>query len=162
MRPIDFEVVHADLMTSKSILYSENKKIPFMLNMAGYHAGQAIEKLLKIILKEERYDVYKELSDSHNISNLVIKVELCRKGFIDAHPFIGENADELSKFNNLRYGKKYIERDAVFAVYRAANQFYKELMNEYLQEFPDFYQNRRLANDELILKGKLDIAIDKE
>jgi HEPN domain-containing protein len=160
MRASDIELIHADIMSAKLILYGQNGNAPFMYNMAAYHSAQAIEKGLKYIIRDNDYILYKELADSHNISNLLLKVALIRLDFIDEHRFIAECADELSKFNNIRYGKNRISRDSTFSVYHAAKRFFKEMQQEYRQDYPDIKKNQQRANYEISQKKEIILKSD--
>ena len=157
IKAVDVELIHSDIMMANAAFYpnvNEPQK-PLMMNMAAYHAGQAIEKSLKVLIKDNRPDLYKEISDTHNISLLVLKAELCIDGFVSEHKFIGENSDELSKLNNLRYGKKYIDKDSTFLVLKEAKILYREIEGEMLKRFPNKSKNQRVAVYQLKQKEEI-------
>ena len=52
--PQELEIIHADLMVAKSILYADNNSSESvqMINLAAYHSVQAVEKSLKAIIRQ--------------------------------------------------------------------------------------------------------------
>lgn len=124
----------ADLIVAKKIFYDKERVWtvnPEMLNLAAYHSAQAVEKLLKLYVREKSEELFNSISHSHNISEVLIKLEFCRKGFVGAHPDIALNADIITRMNRLRYGDGQISRDDCYAILTLA----KNLCNEYLAEY---------------------------
>lgn len=140
----ELEIIHADLLVAKNILYPTNvdngaQNNPQLNNLAAYLSAQAIEKSLKAIVRDGG-EINAELSTSHNVVNLLLGVEMCKPNFIHEHQFIAQNAQNLSKVNGLRYGKKRIEKKDVVAIYKAARGLHRDLLQEYLKDNPDKQQ----------------------
>lgn len=123
----------ADLIIAKRMYYDENicSVNPEMHNMVAYHCGQAIEKYLKLIVREENDKLSDTIGYTHNISELLIKAECCKKGFIEQHTDLALNADLITKMSKLRYGEGQISRDDCYELLSIA----KSLSNEFLAEY---------------------------
>ena len=124
----------ADLILAKKVFYDDGKiwlVNPEIHNQVAYHSAQAIEKLLKLFVKEKSEELFETISYTHNISEVLIKLEFCRKGFVENHKDIALNADIISRMNRLRYGDGVISRDDCYVVLNIA----KALCSEYLQEY---------------------------
>lgn len=144
----ELEVIHADLLVAKDILYpsdgnNHSQNNPQLRNLAAYFSAQAIEKSLKGIIRDGG-EMDAELSVSHNVVNLLLSVEMCKPSFVHEHQFISQNAKNLSKANGLRYGKKGIEKNDTVAIYKAARELHRELQQEYLKDNPD---KRQMFNE---------------
>lgn len=144
----ELEVIHADLLVAKNILYppdggNHSQNNPQLNNLAAYLSAQAIEKALKNLV-HDKGEMNAELSVTHNIASLLISVELYNPNFIRNHEFVTQNAKSLSKANSLRYGKKGIDKGDAIAIYKAARDLHCELQQEYLSENPD---KRQMFNE---------------
>lgn len=125
----------ADLITAKKLFYDEDKiwaTNPEIHNMVAYHCGQAIEKLLKLVVREENDKLFDTIGYTHNISELLIKAECCKSGFVEQHKEIALNADLITKMSKLRYGEGQISRDDCHAVLTMAKNFCNEFLVEYV------------------------------
>lgn len=130
--PLSIDFVDADIDVAKDIFYkifnsdTPTKINPKMMNLCAYHAAQAIEKSLKFIYYKDtgRQDI------THNISELLVDVEMNRKGFIHDHREITENAHFITNLNNARYSGT-ISRDTAYKMLNIAKGFYKELCQEF-------------------------------
>ena len=168
MQAITIESARADLRLAKSIFYEKllSNTDYYMLNLAAYHAGQAMEKLIKDLIREHcSNDVYRDLYDKHNFESLLKALNEKLPDFNENHKFIAVNADELSKFNNLRYGKQYIEKDTVYLLLKEAKNFFREMETAYLSEFSDTKQNHIFAARVLKERGCIkltDTGADKK
>ena len=124
----------ADLILAKKVFYDDEKiwaKNPEIHNLVAYHSAQAIEKLLKLFVREKNEELYDTVSHTHNISEILIKLEFCRGGFVKGHSDIALNADIITRMNRLRYGDGIISRDDCYVVLNMA----KSLCYEYLKEY---------------------------
>lgn len=129
----EIEVIRTDITIAEKIFYA-NKNDTFMLNESAYHSGQAIEKSLKAFIKDRDINLYKLVSNVHSIESLLVKAEICEKGFIKNHEFLAANAEELSKFNALRYGIKHILKNETYQTLQAAKNLYREIEKQYIEE----------------------------
>lgn len=102
----DWGIINADMSIANNAMKKENDLA--MLNMAGYHYAQAIEKTLKGLVKanNERSRCF----GTHDLCFIVVETELCCPGFIQKFPYIAHNATELSSANGIRYGNKTIRK----------------------------------------------------
>ena len=148
MQAITLESAHADLRLAKKMFYQDlrGETDYYMLNLIAYHSAQVIEKLIKnIILEKCPSDVYRDLYDKHNFETFIKELKTYYPEFLDTHDYIVYNADELSKFNNLRYGKQCIFVEDVHELLQETKAFFKEMNKEYLKDYPDFKKNQEFA-----------------
>ena len=118
------ENVHADLMIAKGIIYGEANN-PYMYNMAAYHSVQAIEKCMKeLLLRTKNYE--EESLKTHNVPELLVKLEREYEGFINAHPVISDNAHQYMMMNQIRYEDKLCPPLVVKGIYKQAQRLYGE------------------------------------
>lgn len=147
--PRGLEVIHADIMIAKNILYPQNgdtsKQTPYLLNQAAYHSEQAVEKSLKAIIRAKNEQPDERVLKTHNIESLLLKAEMCQPNFILEHSFISENAHKLSCFNELRYGDESVNKADTYILYKEARTLFQELEKDYLKEFPDKKQFHNTA-----------------
>lgn len=135
MNVSELEVIKADLLTANMILKDNTgaKYNAYMVNMSAYHSGQAIEKCLKAIARENG-DLDDTVALSHSVEKLLLKAELHDEGFIQKHKYIAKNADTISKFNGLRYGMKSIALSDAKDIYFHAKELHKELEQRYMEK----------------------------
>lgn len=130
--PISIDLIDADIDVAKDIFYkiynsdTPTKINPKMMNLCAYHAAQAIEKTLKFIYYRDtgRQDM------THNISELLVDVEMNRKGYIHEHREMTEQAHFITNLNNARYGGS-VSRDTAYKILNIAKGLYKELCQEF-------------------------------
>lgn len=135
MKAHELELIHADLMAAKSILDSPDgrKENPYMMNLVGYHAQQAIEKSLKAIVRGAGKGD-DDLLHSHDMAGLCMEVQAIRPDFSEKYSFIFENARTLYHANELRYGETNIPAFTAKGILFNANKLYYELEKEYTKE----------------------------
>lgn len=150
--PRELEVVHADIMIAKNILYPQDgntsNQSPYLLNQAAYHSEQAIEKSLKAIIRAKDENPDEKILKTHNVEGLLLKVELCQPNFVQEHSFIAENAHKLSCFNELRYGDESVGKADTYILFKEARALYQEIEKEYLKDSPDKKQLHNAANQQ--------------
>lgn len=130
--PIDIDIIDVDLDCAKYLFYKTSnsdtpvKMNPKTMNLCVYHSAQVIEKSLKYIYYKDtgKQDI------THNISELLVDVEMNRKGFIGEHRSISENAHYITGLNNARYGGT-ISKDTAYKMLNIAKDIYKELCAEF-------------------------------
>ena len=159
----DLSVIQADLMIADNTIelakQSGNKDL---LCMAGYHLAQAAEKCLKAIVKVERKDIYKNLTQTHDITYIMQKAEIARHGTIAENLFIAENSDKLSAFNGLRYGLQSITLKEVEALRVAVKAFAERLEKDFEKENPDKKKNMENAEKEFERRNKVNLTLVPE
>lgn len=150
--PRELEVIRADIMIAKSILYPQDgntsNQSPYLLNQAAYHSEQAIEKSLKAIIRSKDDAPDEKVLKTHNIEGLLLRVELCQPNFIQEHAFIAQNAYKLSCFNELRYGDESVGRSDTYVLFKEARALFQEIEKEYLKEAPDKKQLHNAAGQQ--------------
>lgn len=162
--PRELEVIHADIMIAKSILYpqgeSTSNQNPYLINQAAYHSEQAIEKSLKAIIRSKEENPDEKILKTHNIEGLLLRAELCQPNFIQEHAFIAQNAHKLSFFNELRYGDESVGRADTYVLFKEARALYNEVQREFLKDAPDKKQLYNIANQQY--KGLNNISLDTD
>ena len=156
----DLGVIQADLMIADNTIelakQSGNKDL---LCMAGYHLAQAAEKCLKAIVKVERKDIYKSLTQTHDITYIMQKAEIARHGTIAENLFIAENSEKISAFNGLRYGLQSITLKEVESLRVAVKAFSERLEKDFEKANPDKKQNLESAKHEWNSRPKANLNL---
>lgn len=136
------ENVHADLMIAKGIIYGDTHN-PYMYNMAAYHCAQAIEKCLKeLLVRTGNYE--EDNLKTHNVPELMIKLEREYDGFINAHPVISDNAHQYMNLNTIRYENSLCPQSVVKGIYKQAQALYNEV-----------YSNIKLKQYDVNIKAEI-------
>lgn len=130
----ELELIHADLMTAKTLADSSEgrRDNPYVANMIAYHSIQAIEKSLKALLRDTNTD--EELMYSHDMLRLCGEVQLVRPEFAREYEFIYQNARTLYFGNELRYGDNSISMYNAKGLMYNANNLFMNLKDEYIRE----------------------------
>lgn len=133
--PEDLMLIKAELDAASIILNtSENVRGNlYMANMIALHAGQAIEKSMKAILKSagESPDKLR----CHNITLMFNQVAAIRPNFAENHEFIDANQRRLPYLNNLvRYGERGISYYDAKGLFFVASNLYKEIEAETMEK----------------------------
>lgn len=145
----DWGIINADMSIANNAMKKENDLA--MLNMAGYHYAQAIEKTLKGLVKANNEK--SRCFGTHDLCFIVVETELCCPGFIQKFPYIAHNATELSSANGIRYGGKTIRRMDLNTLAKEAQMLVTTVENELIN-------TTGLSKDKL--KREAGIAIKKE
>jgi len=133
------DTIQSDLYIAKHIFYDDKGKDawhrnPQLLNMCAYHCEQAIEKTLKLFLQSINEDAYRSVANSHNISELLVKMQCNSENFIENHKELAHNADTITKMNNLRYGVGEVSKNDCYIVLSNAKSLFAEYQKIYGKE----------------------------
>lgn len=134
MRPDDLANARADIITAKSILNLPSSTLsnnPILYNHVMYHSVQAIEKMLKGIVRDGKPKYNKVMLNKHNISYLFTKAAESRPEIVKKYEFISENSDILSTANSLRYGKVSVNRQDAESVCHIAEKMCNDFEKQY-------------------------------
>ena len=125
-------IIKADIEASKRLIYGEDypqeEVQSYLLNLAGYHSAQAIEKSLKLMIYNINPVECQNVGKTHSIVTLVEKISELREGFAYAHQELRMNKHQLSWLNNLRYGEgANLSKSDVNIALGLAQQLHREL-----------------------------------
>lgn len=158
----DLQSIQADIAVAELTLNAYQNTHPDnrdLLCQAAYHLGQAAEKCLKGIIRADRRDIWNDVSDTHDITKLMQKAEICRSGIIKNHPYIAENSDRMAKFNNLRYGLRSITVTEIKQLMTAVKSFEQELEQDFMKAHPDAEQNKADSRHEWESRPKTELQL---
>ncbi len=124
--------IQTDIKLSKSLIYKGNKPnlgaYQSEYNQAAYHAVQAIEKSLKLIISSNG----KTYDKNHRIAVLLCAVDdSCQQDFIDKHPFLWKNRKQLSLLNEARYDDAEVTKALNFVLLKEAQGLADEIETEF-------------------------------
>lgn len=132
----DLVLISTDLSEAERLIRKTNN--PQNINLLGYFSVQAIEKSLNVLLQTNPHnDRCSKCIHSHNVTNKLLNIGITHPKFLQNHPYITQNAKNLSACNGLRFGQTYIDLSDAMDIFKAAKELYSELLAEYQKTQPD-------------------------
>lgn len=152
------EIIEADI-TLANYIYNMNGRTQALLNMCGYHATQAIEKSLKLILYSVDPKRYEDegLFRTHSIEAILCNIEAAKSGFISAHQEIVDTCRLFTKMNTSRYGEYNASQGAACRVIHLARDLFSEVDREYGMQYRSCSEESKTlcTNDTYISRAAL-------
>lgn len=168
------ELVAGDLLIADTLLHHNDKmnqilnngelsnlRKETLCNYSGYHAAQAIEKSLKLMMYKRNPELYNEQSlyVSHSIQSILVALEMVEPSFITNHMELTKLSKSMNEMNTARYGDISVSENFAEKLFQCATNIYHEMLVDYgiTKEQPVREEPKQLCNNDNYISQAMDL-----